>query len=155
MTEYKADALIKKLSRSEILAIALIVIGVFRALLEQWPAIDSFRDFLKVADNLLYILIGSALLAINFRKIRKLRASYIRIGSDSLSFSSRGQEKVFEDLSALGSVDVRLFEILVTEANGDASTIFLKDYVAKGEQQEIKEDFKALSKRLKAGTEAS
>jgi hypothetical protein len=139
MEEFTTEKLIRKIGKSEGLAIVAICIGVVMLFLERWTAIHSFRDVFKVLDSFFPLGIGIGLLISNANRIKKLRGSYVKISDRTVEFKSRGLEFQFDNPKTLRNTEIKLDQIIFTESNEKSGILYLDDYIGEGEQRKIKE----------------
>lgn len=148
MKEFDVNKKIKKISRPELLAIFLIILGVILLFLERWSTINSFRDLTKILDSLLFPVLGILILINSSKQIKKIRGSYLKLDLETFSFKSRSVEKEIRDLSEVKDIKITLETIKITDNSKNEYTIFLNDYIKEGEQREIKEYFKEVAVKV-------
>jgi hypothetical protein len=148
MKEFDVNKKIKKISRPELLAIFLIILGVILLFLERWVTINSFRDLTKILDSLLFPILGIVILINSSKQIKKIRGSYLKLDLKTFSFKSRSVEKEIRDLSEVKDIKITLETIKITDNSKNEYTIFLNDYIKEGEQREIKEYFKEVAVKV-------
>ena len=139
MEEFTTEKLIRKIGKSEGLAIVAICLGAIMLFLERWTAIHSFRDIFKVLDSIFPLGIGIALLVSNANRIKKLRGSYVKISDQTVEFKSRGSEHHYGQPESIGNIEINLDKVVFTATNGTIGTLYLDDYIGDGEQKKIKE----------------
>ncbi len=148
MKKYTTKNKVDKLQTRKILAIVLVVIGLFLLLIDGIPT--SFQEFFDSLTGLAFIPLGLIYFFNISTSIKKIENDYITIGNQSLTLYQNETEYTFSSEAKPISIVQKLKSIEITSSKNEAIRIDLENYLLEfSEKQEMKASIKKLIEYFK------
>jgi hypothetical protein len=146
--KFSTEKLEKKLKNIRIISFLIIAIGVAKLFLEDYSEFNNFASFGKLADSLIFIVLGFIVYYLLTKQLKKISGSYILFKDKGIELKIRQIEKNFEQVSELKNVNIQLKTIELNPIIGSPIIIYLDDFTEFTDKKAIKERFTQIKNKI-------